>query len=200
MAALVPAVSGMSTKEVEALALNIVKWHSPHCLHEPQRLDCIEIWERLGDDDSPYKGLSPKVEILPPGVEGRTWPDGRIILAQTTYEAALEGDGRARFTVMHEVMHAIRHIAQLRKMKGRFQSERGILLNRNDLKPYLDPEWQANAFASASLMPASMVLRVTHGLNRHTSIERVSNVFGVSRSAAEYRLNTIERYGLGRSQ
>lgn len=197
MAVLVPAVSGMSTKQIDELAKRFLRKHSLHCLQEPQRIDCIEIWESLGDEDSPYEGLDPMVEVLPQGVEGRTWPDGRIILDEATYEAAIVGDGRARFTVMHEVMHGIHHMPQIRRMRGALQNEKSILLNRRgDLKPYLDPEWQANAFASASLMPAAMVLIVAGGLQRSAAIDNISDVFGVSRPAAEYRLNTIERYSL----
>lgn len=56
-------------------------------------------------------------------------------------------------------------------------------------------EWQANRMASALLMPRSMVYKVVRGLPEHKgpdfdlmAILTVSDVFNVSKEAAQYRL------------
>ena len=54
-------------------------------------------------------GLTPGVDELSDGVEGITWPDGRVMLSEKTYCDAVDGNGRARFTVAHEIAHALHH-------------------------------------------------------------------------------------------
>jgi Zn-dependent peptidase ImmA (M78 family) len=52
------------------------------------------------------------------------------------------------------------------------------------VKPYVDAEWQADAFAGAFLMPADEVRRCV-------SINEIMARFGVSRSAAEVRTKVL---------
>jgi len=57
-------------------------------------------------------------------------------------------------------------------------------------KPFQDTEWQANAFASALLMPAHGIAAIERDygiLNADLIVEQ----FKVSREAAGYRLNTF---------
>ena len=62
---------------------------------------------------------------------------------------------------------------------------------RQDHKAYTDTEWQANAFASALLMPVRGMVALER-LKGKLTVSLIVDRFGVSREAAGYRL---ELYG-----
>jgi len=63
---------------------------------------------------------------------------------------------------------------------------------RADHKPYEDTEWQANAFASALLMPAAgLVALEDEGLELTPLF--IARRFRVSKEAASYRLDQFEK-------
>lgn len=69
-------------------------------------------------------------------------------IREDVYIRACQGEGRDRFTLAHESGHCILNRADM-------------ILCRNDVnrtpKPYENPEWQANEFASAILMPRDLI-------------------------------------------
>jgi hypothetical protein len=96
-----------------------------------------------------------------------------IKMGESCYEAAREGQARYPFTLAHELGHLLMHTGNPVQM-ARGQS----------VKPYVDAEWQADAFAGAFLMPADEVRRCV-------SINEIMARFGVSRSAAEVRTKVL---------
>ncbi|HEX2528265.1 MAG TPA: ImmA/IrrE family metallo-endopeptidase [Geminicoccus sp.] len=104
-----------------------------------------------------------------------------LALREDVYEGLVNDVGRDRFTAAHELGHALLH---------------GRSLNRSPTgtarKIYCDPEWQANTFAAALLMPQAMVKQMK-------SLEQVSDEFGVSDEAAAVRVRklglTLPRFG-----
>ncbi len=96
-----------------------------------------------------------------------------LTLRNDVYERMVAHQGRDRFTGCHEFGHALLH--------GR---------NLNRLSPgtsgaiFCDPEWQANTFASAILMPKHLIIQMR-------SVTEVKNEFGVSEAAAETRLRKL---------
>lgn len=84
----------------------------------------------------------------------------------SVYERACNDKGRDRFTIAHEVGHYFLH-------------REGCLFARSEftVPAYRDPEWQANTFASALLIPKS--------LTRYLSAEQIANRCKVSNQAAE---------------
>ena len=70
-----------------------------------------------------------------------------IVISASVYERACAGVGRDRFTLAHEVGHYFLH-------------HDGYLYARSTQKipKYRDPEWQANTFASALLIPRELVM------------------------------------------
>jgi len=101
--------------------------------------------------------------------------DKTIYLRQDVYENACRGDGRARFTIMHEIGHFFLHrpdrVALCRLSPG----ER--------LKPYENPEWQADTFASEFLMDAGVV----YGMNYREISRRCEVTYG----AAQTRIDIL---------
>ena len=95
---------------------------------------------------------------------------------EDVYQKAIEGDGRQRFTIAHELGHYFLH-------------KEGVKLCRTDgnsrVVSYLDPEWQANTFASALLMPPRMI----EGL----SPLEISLACKTSAQAAEIAYNKVKK-------
>jgi len=114
------------------------------------------------------------------GAEGLTDPNGEfIMIREDVYEKAVDGDGRARFTIAHELGHLVLHtgIPLARSVHG------------DGVAAYSKSEPQANQFAAEFLMPRSMIRR---GMTR-TDIARIH---GVSDEAAHLRLEFLRKKGL----
>ena len=91
-----------------------------------------------------------------------------IKIREDVYERAYAGYGRDRLTIAHEIGHLILHKPE------------NISLNRADnvaIPAYLNPEWQANAFAGELLAPYDVI--------QGKSLMEISNTFGVTVDAAK---------------
>ena len=95
MSTLVPTVRPHSRKEIELQAAGVISRFYSSLLRAPGEFPVLDFFDRLKDD---YL-LDPGVEELADGVEGITWPDGRVIVSEATYRAASRGNGRARYTL-----------------------------------------------------------------------------------------------------
>lgn len=138
-------------------------------------------------------GVETHVDVLPPGVEAKSeLPYGStvlITLSQETYEALESRKPRAGFSLLHETGHAVMHHRELADLT-RFPDRAPGLLRGDyqDLKPWANVEWQADAFAASMKMPALGLAKLerAHNLN----VEMICHQFGASKSSAEIRLNT----------
>jgi Zn-dependent peptidase ImmA (M78 family) len=142
-------------------------------------------------------GFRLSIEELPPGLEGLTDCGSRVVtLPPHVYEGLEATDGRSRFTAAHEFGHVVLHAAQLAPTNTRFQSgtvDAPLLARRSQLKPFRDPEWQADTFAAALLMPRAMVRIIFDATQPTTRIVRlIAQQFEVSREAAKLRLQKLE--------
>lgn len=185
MSRLVPQVSPMSRAKIELQATQITQQFWPELLEQPGRFPVLDFFELLRD----AYGLDPGVGQLSEGVEGITWPDGRVFVSEETYRGAAEGKGRPRFTIPHEGYHGIQHRRQIRN--ALVHTGQLVLHRRQAIPAYRDPEWQANTFASALLMPATMVQIVASQTDRWELGNVMQDVFGVSYRAAEVRLEKL---------
>lgn len=108
------------------------------------------------------------------GAEGRTeWARPVITLAASTYAALKRGDHRARMTAAHELGHLLMHT---QRPVYNFKAP-----NRD--KRY-DPEWQADTFAGALLMPRDAFLKTR-------TIVEARERFGVSMGAVMVRAKKL---------
>ena len=96
-----------------------------------------------------------------------------IVFDERTYRDLERDDGRARMTAMHEVGHLLLHTNQTAHAFQAVPDRR------------LDPEWQADVFAAAFLMPEC-------AFRQMTSIHQARMAFGVSRDAAWYRARSLK--------
>ena len=101
------------------------------------------------------------------GAEARTsYYEPLITVASRTYRNLERGDPRARMTVAHEIGHLMMHCL------------RPVVMNRSNVYDRrCDPEWQADMFGAALLMPKTAFCRTR-------TVREAMSRFGVSRSAA----------------
>lgn len=113
-----------------------------------------------------------------------------LVLREDVYQALRRDEPRARFTLMHELAHALLHAEDLVR-RGRlphFQASFRRAGGKPTHRVFEDTEWQANVWASAFLMPARELLQLERtGALRASQVQLV---FGVSAEAAACRLAT----------
>ena len=113
-----------------------------------------------------------------------------IIASVETYDWLEQDYPRGRFFLAHELGHCLMHTDQLVRMAHMPLEQKASLHNCGQLVAhafYLDTEWQANAFASAILMPANGLLALE---KKYSGLSPgiVAEHFRVSFEAASYRL------------
>lgn len=146
---------------------------------------------------------------------------GTVIIDNTLLEEYQEQ--RYRFTAMHEAGHWIFHRKKYSenrtsKTTNNFLKEENIKCKTSRVDPKFKPcgewndndtmEWQANYFASAMLMPKSMVFKAVGEENDYIDylkfmsfgnnilyneylVKYIARIFNVSKQAAETRLNNL---------
>jgi antitoxin HicB len=109
---------------------------------------------------------------------------------------AIGGDGRCRFTIAHEIAHLILHGDDLVVHQGR--AFRDIVTPMEKLPAYVpifqSPEWQANAWAAAFLMPLPAVRNYLQRLakeGQEFTRGGFATNFQVSHQAAAIRLEKL---------
>ncbi len=102
-----------------------------------------------------------------------------IALREDVYNAAVAGNGQARFTLAHELGHLFLHNGQP------FALHRAPTKSQN-VVAFRRAEPQANQFAAALLMPQALILPTD-------TAESLVEKFGVSFAAARNRLNYIRK-------
>jgi IrrE N-terminal-like domain len=157
--------------------------------------------DELGELTVPYNGseLALREALERCDSEGLTrWdPDSKRIyvgLSEQSYEMLQNGHVRASYTLAHELGHALIHTDQLVRLASLSKKSQAALHrdNRGDHPAYLDTEWQANAFASALLMPAAGLKRIEKNVEALTA-NMVSKRYNVSHQAAVYRLASYKK-------
>ncbi|WP_421416490.1 ImmA/IrrE family metallo-endopeptidase [Serratia plymuthica] len=113
------------------------------------------------------------------GTHGLTFPqESRIILREDIYEGAVEGLGRDRMTVAHEIGHLLMH-----KNIAFARAEPGV-----QIRAFESSEWQAKCFSGELLVPMHHS-RVLESM----SVEEIAKECGVSCQAADYQKELIKK-------
>ena len=108
---------------------------------------------------------------------GETYPSKNLIrIREDVYLRAAAGEGRDRLTIAHEAGHLFLHEDDCIALCRLAPSEK--------LKPYEDPEWQANAFGGELLASSYLIKGMT--------IMEVSEKCGVSVSEAKVQLRSLK--------
>ncbi len=193
--AYVPLVAPLTRPEIEARAERLVQEYRPGLLSNPGPFPIAELLEF---DLEKTCGVQFWVsDSLPSHVEGVTYPLGErgpaeTFLSERVFDDMDRGAGRARFTGAHEVGHAVLHVRQLQQemWHGTF----GGLHRKAAVERERNPEWQANAYAAALLMPAPSVA-IAYKQFGDVGRPALARTFGVSFDAMTYRLVDLRRMG-----
>ncbi len=186
----IPPVAPLSRTRIEEMAKSILAKHYPRVLSRPTAIDVVDFCDRVLFE---HYGIACFVDHLAwiDGTEGLARPDRVVLIDEATYRAAVEGDGRSRFTMIHEAFHSIHHSPQILRA---INDQRGSLrrYRKNQVPAYMDPEWQANTFASAFLMPEQPVRAYLAGRSAASPLSLlISQKFRVSEKAARIRLGKL---------
>lgn len=92
-------------------------------------------------------------------------------IREDTYENAINGIGRDRFTIAHEIGHIFLHSNNV-----------SLARSNEEIPIYCNPEWQANTFARELLCPINGIIK---GDNDETLAKR----YGVSKEVARIQLS-----------
>ena len=181
-----PKVPPKSGIEIDELArVNMIKGfrHIQNLIQLQAIINFIE-----GGQLEKYYNLDYGVKLLPEGEEAKFMPESRIIiLSEGTYLDLFDDKPRARFTFAHELGHAVLHGEFLKlALAGRSPCK---IYKRSSLRPFEDPEWQANRFAAAFLMPTPQITKL---LREGLRIDQIATYFKVSISAAETRIKKLK--------
>ena len=113
-------------------------------------------------------------EEFPDKKHGETDIVNHIVrIREDVYYGAIDGNGRDRMTVMHEIAHYLLLVICGVKFERNFEN--------TDVITYQDPEWQAKALAGEIMCP--------HELIKSFSADEVAEKCGVSLPAARYNLS-----------
>ncbi len=159
----------MSRVDIRSMARNLRKLLDIEDQRKINVLWLIEYVLALFDPEFEEPYIVPDQEL---DVDAVACPsEHTIIIKKSVYEGARKGNGRDRFTIVHEFAHYILH------------DERTVSFARGGNKPmpYEDPEWQADAFAGEFLIPHYQISGM--------SINEIKDVYGVSYSAAKCHYN-----------
>ena len=114
-----------------------------------------------------------------------------ILASSKTYDWLEGGYPRGGYFVAHELGHCFLHTDQLVRLAQMPKAQQAALHRGGQVvshETYQDTEWQANAFASALLMPARGLLALEQKYDKLSS-SIIAEHFRVSAQAASYRLN-----------
>lgn len=174
----VPLVKGLSHVQIEKEALGFLSATSPQILHLPQATPILDIFENKMELFNFRILIGKNVK----GLGGFTDVTHHYIqLSNSTYRRLEKGDPQAKFTVAHEFGHVRLHASY----------KSAVFARRSQIRPFEDPEWQANAFAAAVLMPLPTMRFLFH---RNRMIpEEVMEHYQVSWSAATRRVLHLQK-------
>lgn len=148
-------------------------------IQEVVYVDIVQLIERLHLNDENFSIVVVEDGELD-GKYAETIPElNRIIVSNSTYLGALNGNKRDRFTLAHELGHYLLHddvTIKLARMSHEIE---------NDTPHYCRVEWQANTFAAEFLVSKDLVKGMTP--------DEISVKCGVSLEVAEIQFYEYEK-------
>ena len=180
-----------SNADIESLTLSIVLECQPGVLTEGERFDIERFFDCYLEEVSKVATDYQRLEY---GVYGYTDSERMIsVISRDLAEDPLQ-EYFYRSTMAHETGHAILHVADYRRKKAILRSihkknHELQVYREQDIKLYMNPEWQAWRFAGAILMPAqAFTVAVDDGLGVRDMCER----FGVNRAFVNTRARALK--------
>jgi Zn-dependent peptidase ImmA (M78 family) len=194
----VRADQGRSYRDLENTARSVRNYLK---LAPDQAIDALHLFENLDQISLKMKDqriipLRERVDALEDS-EGYTRYDEKknileIVASEATYRGLELGHPRAGYFVAHELGHCVLHTDQLVRLAQLPTPQQAAFhRGRADHRHYEDTEWQANAFASALLMPAEGIQALEQE-HKVLNASLIAMQFSVSEEAAGYRLDLFQ--------
>lgn len=189
-----PIVLPRSRAAIERLAEQFLAGFAPERLRIPgpvavvQALDCVLPRQY---------GFAVDVDgALPEGVAAVTdFEMRKVVVSPEVYAGSERGEPAGRFTLMHEIGHVVTIGAEM-ESRLRLRRLTGLsaqpVARRGSLAAFEDPEWQADAFAAAALMPRRPFARAAREPGAG-SREVLATLFGVTPDAVHARRRVLRR-------
>jgi len=189
---LVPAAP-RSGAGIDAIAYTFIEKTQPGVLVQPAPFDVEEFFEF---DLEAMTRVITSYQRLPAGIYGLTDSEKMISIVDVElFDKRRKGEVRfCRSTIAHECGHAILHVPEFRRKRALLKSiqdksEVAMKMYRREQVPvYMDPEWQANRFAGALLLPEKTLKRV---FKETQDIKEIAEVFDVNPAFVRSRLRAI---------
>lgn len=155
--------------------------------------------ELSGNDDAPFFPIVEFLDVILPkhfedfsleiidaeqmgDAHGITFPDDHLMqIRSDIYKRACQKQGRDRLTMAHELGHYVLH-ANLGMAR---------MAPMGSIKPWISSEWQASCLAG------ELLVSVDH-ISKCKNPTEVSEMFGVTMTAAEYQWNVFKKEGIVR--
>ena len=187
---LITPVKAMSKAAIRSRALEVLQRLSPESLERPRSVPILRIIEEDLELEFGYRfGIRQSHWAIEGGARPREHPDGAgISLSQDRFDLLVRDNVSARFMAAHELGHIFLHIDQLLvEWRDEIPVFVGQVMSAN-VKPYRNPEWQANAFASQLLVPEPCLQMA---LNKFGPDERrLADLFKVPADTIDFRISS----------
>lgn len=189
-----PVVLPRSRAAIERLAEKFVAGFAPERLDAPGAIPVIEAFDCALPEQ--YGFAVDVDDALPEGVAAATdFAVRKVVVSPRVYAASERGDAGARFTLMHEIGHVVTLGAEM-ETRLTLLRRTGLSVQprarRASLPAFEDPEWQADAFAAAALMPRRPFARAAREAGP-CGPEALASLFGVTPTAVSARRRVLRR-------
>ncbi|MFN9690843.1 MAG: ImmA/IrrE family metallo-endopeptidase [Vampirovibrionales bacterium] len=204
----------LSKPAIESKALELIETHYQKEIKSIQGfIDIDSIVEKTLGYELTFKDLS--IMFNAPNILGYINGDERVVYIDGALAEDSKQEGRCRYTIAHEIGHAVIHIPkpsdaiqlnllEMDKPMSIFCREQDIKIKMTET--YDRIEYQANYFASCLLMPRYPILEAikpfygSKGIQRYAfnmteAVPVLAKQFRVSNQAMKYRLEEFQHYG-----
>jgi Zn-dependent peptidase ImmA (M78 family) len=184
---------GMSGKQIDSLALTLIRKHQPAVLQGTKAFDIHRFVDTKLEDLIEVTPIYSSE--LPFEIYGLTDSANKQVIIQEELANDASSVNFFRSTLAHETGHCFIHVPQLQKINRtqifrQAKNDDGIHLYRKDNIPvYRNPEWQAWRFAGALLMPEAPLRAM---LNDGADLSDIADHFGVNFPFLKARLNALK--------
>lgn len=185
----------MSANDIGDEANKILRKHQGSVLFRPESVNVEWLVELVLSEYGYCLELKPDT-YFEDNIEAVTdFQTRKVYIREDTYNKLGKDDGRARYTLAHECGHVVLHTEQwLHKLAT---AARAVDITK--VKPFISPEWQANKFAAALLMPeqtfwpAYCDLVQEEDMLNEFEIQELASIFKVSWTAVEKRIESLRK-------
>lgn len=191
MARHVVKATGRSGKQIDFMALSVVKEYQSEMLADPQPFQVEKFFEL---ELPSFRSITTDYQELGGNIHAYTDIDEMVCVVATQLVENPSQRQFLRSTLSHEIGHCHIHVPEfrLRKAMAKFihdKDHQTLRLHREEfVRIFENPEWQAWRYAGALMMPGPSVMAA---YNRGYSIMDMCTIYDLNRPFVETRLRAL---------